>query len=35
MAGNAIALRAALPQLTELSDAERTLLGEWLGRVTG
>ncbi|WP_212987469.1 TetR/AcrR family transcriptional regulator [Actinoplanes auranticolor] len=35
VAGNAIALRAALPQLTGLSDAERSLLGEWLGRITG
>ena len=31
----AIALRGALPRLTELSGAERALLDEWLGRVTG
>jgi AcrR family transcriptional regulator len=34
VAGNAIALRAALPQLTELSAAERALLDEWLRRIT-
>ena len=32
--GNAIALRAGLPQLTGLSPAERALLDEWLGRLT-
>jgi AcrR family transcriptional regulator len=32
---HAIALRAALPQVTELSGAERALLDEWLGRITG
>jgi len=32
--GNAIALRAALPRLAELSPAERALLDEWLGRLT-
>lgn len=34
VAGNAIALRAALPQLVELSAAERALLDEWLRRIT-
>jgi AcrR family transcriptional regulator len=29
----AIALRGALPRLTELSGAERALLDEWLGRI--
>jgi AcrR family transcriptional regulator len=33
--GNAIALRAAVPRLTGLSTAERALLDEWLGRLTG
>lgn len=33
--GHAVALRAALPQLAKLSGAERALLDEWLGRVTG
>jgi hypothetical protein len=28
----AVAFRAALPQLPALSDAERTLLSEWLTR---
>ncbi|WP_433724459.1 TetR/AcrR family transcriptional regulator [Actinoplanes sp. CA-051413] len=32
--GHAVALRAALPQLAELSGAERALLDEWLGRIT-
>src|SRR5688572_10115280 len=32
--GNAIALRASVPRLTELSGAERALLDEWLGRIT-
>jgi AcrR family transcriptional regulator len=32
--GNAIALRAALPKLAELSSAERALMDEWLGRLT-
>ena len=32
--GNAIALRAAVPRLTQLSTAERALLDEWLGRIT-
>jgi hypothetical protein len=32
---HAIALRAALPQVTELSGAERALLDEWMGRITG
>jgi AcrR family transcriptional regulator len=32
--GNAIALRAALPKLAELSPAERALMDEWLGRIT-
>ena len=31
----AVTLRAALPQLGSLSDAERTLLGEWLDRIAG
>ncbi len=31
--GIAVALRAVAPQLTELTDAERTLLAEWMGRV--
>jgi AcrR family transcriptional regulator len=31
--GNALALRAAVPGLTELSEAERALLDEWLGRI--
>ncbi|MEU8614733.1 TetR/AcrR family transcriptional regulator [Actinoplanes sp. NPDC048791] len=33
--GHAVALRAALPQLAELSGAERALLDEWLSRITG
>ena len=33
--GTAIALRAALDQVTELSPAARTLLGEWLSRIAG
>ena len=32
-AGNAIALRASLPQVTALSPTERALLGEWLDRI--
>lgn len=32
--GAAIALRAVLPQTTSLSAPERTLLGEWLERIT-
>lgn len=32
---SAIGLRAALPQLTALSSAERALMSEWLGRVIG
>jgi AcrR family transcriptional regulator len=34
LTGHAVALRAALPQVTELSGAERALLDEWLGRIT-
>ncbi|MEU7403948.1 TetR/AcrR family transcriptional regulator [Streptomyces sp. NPDC044948] len=33
-AGAARALRAALPEQAVLSDAERRLLGEWLGRLS-
>ena len=32
-AGNAIALRASLPQVTALSPTERAMLGEWLDRI--
>lgn len=32
-AGNAIALRASLPQVTALSATERAMLGEWLDRI--
>jgi len=32
--GAAVALRALLPQTTTLSASERTLLGEWLDRIT-
>lgn len=32
-AGAAVALRAALPDVPDLSEAERTLLGEWLDRI--
>ena len=32
--GAAVALRAVLPQATALSAPERTLLGEWLDRIT-
>ena len=31
----AVALRAALPELGTLTDAERVLLGEWLDRIAG
>jgi AcrR family transcriptional regulator len=33
-AGRAVALRAALPRTTALSDAERALLTEWLDRLS-
>jgi hypothetical protein len=31
----AVTLRAALPDLTALTPAERTLLGDWLDRIAG
>ncbi|MCX5402532.1 hypothetical protein OHA37_01360 [Streptomyces sp. NBC_00335] len=31
----AVTLRAALPELTELTPNERALLGDWLDRVSG
>jgi hypothetical protein len=34
VAANAIALRAALGQVTVLSPAERGMLDEWLGRIS-
>ena len=34
-AAAAVTLRAALPSLDVLSDAERVLLGEWLDRIAG
>ncbi|MGV9295149.1 TetR/AcrR family transcriptional regulator [Amycolatopsis sp. NPDC003676] len=33
-AAAAMALRAVLPQVSGLSEAEKTLMGEWLGRIT-